>query len=68
MVEKNQNGRISKIFPSQILHSHCWRDNLKFFVCILLKFVLHVVNNQFLDKFNNGGGLLTSVLLFSDDL
>ena len=28
------------------------------------KFVLHDANNQFLDNFNNGGGQLSSVLLF----
>ena len=34
----------------------CPREHLlvpKFFLCILLKFVLHVVNNQFSDKFND---------------
>ena len=30
------------------------RDNLKSFSCILSKFVLHVTNDQFSGKFNNG--------------
>ena len=29
-------------------------DNFKSFSCILFKFVMHVANNQFSDKFNNG--------------
>ena len=33
---------------------HCERDNLKSFTCILFKFVKHVTNKQFSDKFNNG--------------
>ena len=32
----------------------CGRDNLKSFSCFLPKFVLHVTNDQFSDKFNNG--------------
>ena len=32
--------------------------------CILLKFVLHAANKQLSDNLNNGGGLLSSVLLF----
>ena len=32
----------------------CGRDNLTSFPCILLKFVMHVTNDQFPDKFNNG--------------
>ena len=39
----------------------CGRDSTS---CILLKFVLHAANNQFSDNLNNGGGLLSSVLLF----
>ena len=35
----------------------------KVYSCILLKFVLHIANDQFSDKLNNGGGLLSSVLL-----
>ena len=31
-----------------------WRDRFKSFSCILLKFVMHVFNNQFSDKINNG--------------
>ena len=38
--------------------------NFRRFYCILLKFVLHAANNQFSDNFNNGGGLLSNVLLF----
>ena len=44
------------------LFLHCGLDNLESFSCILLKFVLHVANNQFSNKFTNGGGLLSSVL------
>ena len=40
------------------------RFNFKSFSCIPLKFVLHAANNQFSDNLNNGGGLLSSVLLF----
>ena len=32
----------------------CRRDNLKSFSHILFKFVMHVTNDQFSDKFNNG--------------
>ena len=32
----------------------CGRDNLKSFSHILFKFVMHVTNDQFSDKFNNG--------------
>ena len=32
----------------------CGRDNLKSFSCFLPKFVLHVTNDHFSDKFNNG--------------
>ena len=39
------------------------RDNFKSCKCILLKFVLHVTNNQCSDKFNYSGGLLSSVFL-----
>ena len=34
------------------------------FLCILLKFVLHVANKQYSDNFNNGGGLLSSAYAF----
>ena len=33
---------------------YCGRDNFKSFSCILPKFVMHVMNDQFSDKFNNG--------------
>ena len=39
-------------------------DSLTLFFCVLLKCKLNAANNQFADKFNNGGGLLSSVLLF----
>ena len=32
----------------------CGRDNLKRFSCILPKFVMHVINKQFSDKFIDG--------------
>ena len=48
---------MSIIFP-------CGGNNFKSFSRILLKFVLHAANNQFLDNFNNGSGLLSGVLLF----
>ena len=41
------------------------RFNFKICFCILLKFVLHAANNQFMDNFDNGGGLLSGVLLSS---
>ena len=31
----------------------CGQDNLKSFACILPKFVMHVTNDQFSDKFDN---------------
>ena len=34
----------------------------KSFSCTLLKFVMHIANNKYLDEFNNGGGLLLSLL------
>ena len=37
--------------------------NFKRFPYILLKFVLHVANHKFADKFSNDGRLLWSVLL-----
>ena len=66
---KNEN---SSEWPIYCYFSHlmsiilpCGRDlTSKFFSCILLKFVLHAANNQFSDNFNNGGKLLSSVLLF----
>ena len=39
-------------------------EHFRSFSCIMFKFVLHAANNQFSDNFNNGGGLLSSVLLF----
>ena len=32
----------------------CGRDNLKSFLCIIFKSVMHATNNQFSDKFNDG--------------
>ena len=32
----------------------CWRDKMKSCSFILHKFVMHVTNKQFLDKFDNG--------------
>ena len=32
----------------------CVLDNLKNFTCIIFKFLMHVTNKQFSDKFNNG--------------
>ena len=42
----------------------CGHDDLTSFSCVLLKFVLHVANNMFSDKFNNGGRLMSTVLLY----
>ena len=33
---------------------YLWANNLKSFSCFLPKFVLHVTNDHFSDKFNNG--------------
>ena len=44
-----QNGRFVAIF--HILP--CWRDNMKSFSFILLKFVIHITNKKFWDKFDN---------------
>ena len=38
---------------SSALTFTCGHDNLKKFSCILPKFVMHVTNDQFSDKFNN---------------
>ena len=40
------------------------RFNFESFSCILLKFVLHAAINQLSDNFNNGGGVISSVLLY----
>ena len=44
-----------------------WNNSPRFNLktsCILLRFVLHAANNQSSDNLNNGGGLLSCVLLF----
>ena len=65
MDEKNWNGWIIAIFLVLCFMFLCLFNFVKKkFSCILLKFVLHVTNNQFLNKLNNGGGrLLSSVML-----
>ena len=50
------------IFMLQILPCGC--DNFKVFHLSCSNFLLHIAKNQFLDKFNNGGRLLSGVLLF----
>ena len=52
-------------------HSRSWQKNNYFqlvdiviFFFMLLKYVLHVVNSQFLNKFINGGLLMSIVLWF----
>ena len=59
--DKFNNGRKKKKWPIYCDFSHftsiiwpCGRDNLKGFSHILFKFVMHVSNDQFSDKFNNG--------------
>ena len=56
------NGRFIVIF--HILCQLFYLVGCENFSCILLKFVLYAANNQFSDKFNNGAGLLASVVLF----
>ena len=43
----------SSALSASALTFTCGRDNLKSFPCILSKFVMHVTNDQFSDKFNN---------------
>ena len=47
----NLNSALALELP---LTFHCRHDNLTSFLCILLKFVLHVDNSQFSDKFMAG--------------
>ena len=46
-----ENLRFSAFYINNLT---LWRDNLKSFLCILRKFVMHVTNKQFSDKFDNG--------------
>ena len=51
-----KKGRLLQLqsLASSALTFTCLHDILKSFSCILHKFVMHVTNAQFLDKFNNG--------------
>ena len=55
MAEKKKKWPIyCEYSPFTSIIRPCGRDNLKSFPCIIFKFVMHVTNNQFSDKFNNG--------------
>ena len=67
MAENNSKWPIIVIFHIYVHNFTLWaRFTFRSLSCILLKFVglLHAANNQLSDNFNNGGGLLSSVLLF----
>ena len=49
-----KGGLLQLRSASAALTFTCGRDNLKSFSCILPKFVMHVTNDHFSDKFNNG--------------
>ena len=55
-IARDSNKLRKHIFspPFNFLTFICWLHNLKSFWCILTKFVMHVTNDQFSDKFNNG--------------
>ena len=50
----NWSSASSALASASALTFTCGRDNLKSFCCFLPKFVLHVTNDHFSDKFNNG--------------
>ena len=60
-LKKIQIGRLITFY---LVNFTLRRIPLKKSSCVLLKFLLHVPNNQLSDKFNNGDMLLLSVLLF----
>ena len=43
-----------RFFAFHVNNLTCGRDNLNSFLCILLKFGMHVTNKQISDMFNNG--------------
>ena len=54
MAEKKfKMADLLRFFTFYVNNLTCGRDNLKSFPRILFKFVMHVTNDQFLDKFNN---------------
>ena len=52
--KKSNMADLLRIFAFYWIIWPCGRDNLKSFSCILFKFVMHITNKQFSDKFNNG--------------
>ena len=55
MAEKKfKMADLLRFFTFYVNNLTCGRDNLKSFLRILFKFVMHVTNDQFSDKFNNG--------------
>ena len=52
--KKKKMADLLRFFTFYVNNLTCGRDNLKSFSHILFKFVMHVTNDQFSDKFNNG--------------
>ena len=51
LIEKS--GILQLKFGVVGVNIYLWRDNLISFSCIIFKFVMHVTNKQFSNKFNN---------------
>ena len=49
-----KGGLLQLKFGGVGVNIYLWQHNFKSFPCILSKFVMHVTNDQFSDKFNNG--------------
>ena len=54
MAEKKKMADLLRFFTFYVNNLTLWGDNLKSCSHILFKFVMHVTNDQFSDKFNNG--------------
>ena len=70
MAEKNfKMADLLRFFACYVNNLTCGRDdNLKSFSDILLKFVMHVTNKQFSDKFNNSWKKNSKWLIYLDFL
>ena len=53
-MKKKKMGDLLRSLHFTSIICTCWRDKMKSFSFILHKFVMHVTNKQFLDKFDNG--------------
>ena len=52
--KKKKMADLLRFFTFYVNNLTLWANNLKSFSHILFKFVMHVTNDQFSDKFNNG--------------